>query len=169
LNAKIAKELKGVEMGNVETLRAMMYKHDLPPDVDALSHEVIGAAIEVHRELGPGLLEKIYEEALAHELALRGIQVERQVDVPIYYKDVQIRGQRLDLLVQRSIIVEIKALASLQECHPAQLLSQLRAARLPLGLLFNFHASMLKHGMKRIVNERVAPARPLIPTPSPTS
>jgi GxxExxY protein len=147
----------------------MMTRHDLPPGVDALSSRIIGAAIEVHRELGPGLLEKIYEEALAHELLLNGIHVERQADVPVYYQGAQIRGQRLDLLVERSIIVEIKAVSSLQEAHPAQLLSQLRAAKLPLGLLFNFHASVLKQGMKRIINERVAPPLPLVRTPSPPS
>ena len=156
-------------MGTLETARTMMTRHDLPPGIDALSNRVIGAAIEVHRELGPGLLEKIYEEALAYELSLNGIRVERQIDVPVYYKDVQIRGQRLDLLIDRAIIVEIKAVAMIQEVHPAQLLSQLRAARLPLGLLLNFHAPILKQGLKRVINERIAPPVPLICPPSPPS
>jgi GxxExxY protein len=116
----------------------------------ALTHAVIGAAIEVHRELGPGLLESIYEEALSHELALRGICFERQKQVDVAYKDLVIKGQRLDLLVEGVLVVEIKSVSKLPDVALAQTLSYLRATGLKRALLINFGEALLKDGIKRI-------------------
>ncbi len=123
-------------------------------EVEELSRRIIGAAIEVHSTLGPGLLELIYEEALCVELAAAGIRYERQAEVVIDYKGHPLRGQRLDLLVDRAIVAELKSVAMIQDVHKAQLLSYLRAARLPLGLLINFNAGRLKDGIRRVINER---------------
>jgi len=117
---------------------------------DELTGAVIGAAIEVHRILGPGLLESIYEEALCHELGLRGIHFERQKPVDVVYKDIVIKGQRLDLLVEGVLIVEIKSLSTLPEVAMAQVLSHLHAAGLKRALLINFGERLLKDGIKRI-------------------
>lgn len=117
-----------------------------------LTDLVIGAAIEVHRELGCGLLESIYEEALCHELAIRAIPFERQKDVDVIYKGFRIKGQRLDLLVNGSLVVELKATSSHHEVFTAQLWSYLKSTRLPLGLLLNFGLPTLKQGIKRIAN-----------------
>jgi GxxExxY protein len=116
---------------------------------DPLTHAVIGAAMEVHRVLGPGLLEKIYEEALCHELTLRRLAFERQKATDIVYKELVITGQRLDLLVENAL-VEIKSLAKLPEVAMAQTLSYLRATRLSRALLINFGERLLKDGLTRI-------------------
>jgi GxxExxY protein len=137
----------------------LVQKGDLPLEVERISHEIIGCAIAVHRELGPGLLEKIYEDALIYELGLRSIRVERQVDIVIPYKGVELRGQRLDLLVGGLVVVEVKSVSALLDVHSAQLLSYLRAARLPLGLLLNFNVTLLKTGLERVFNERSPHAR----------
>jgi GxxExxY protein len=121
----------------------------------ALSHEVIGAAIEIHRVLGPGLLESVYELALCKELWFRGISVERQVGVPIRYKGTSLEcSVKLDLLVQRSVIVEVKAVESITKIHKAQLLTYLRLKGLWLGLLLNFNVELLRDGVRRILNGR---------------
>ena len=117
---------------------------------DALTHAVIGAAIEVHRVLGPGLLESIYEEALCHEFGLRGIRCERQKPVDVVYKDIVIKGQRLDLLVEGALVVELKSVSTLPEVAMAQVLSYLRATGLKRALLINFGEQLLKNGLKRI-------------------
>lgn len=117
---------------------------------DELTETIIGAAIEVHRTLGPGLLESIYEEALCYELDLRGIHVERQVEVNIAYKGVVIRGQRLDILVDKEVIVELKSVSKLPEVATAQALSYLKATGLKRALLLNFGAKRLIDGIKRI-------------------
>jgi len=120
---------------------------------DQLSNGIIGAAIEVHRALGPGLLESAYEECLAHELRLRGIGFERQVPLPVIYKGVRLDcGYRLDLLVEDLVIVELKAVDALMPIHEAQLLTYLRMRGRWLGLLINFNTPALKHGLKRLVN-----------------
>ena len=116
---------------------------------DALTEEIIGAAIEVHRILGPGLLESIYEEALCHELSLRGIEVQRQVEVLVRYKEHAIAGQRLDLVVAGEVVVEIKSLRSLPEVAAAQVLSYLKASGLKRGLLINFGEQKLVSGVTR--------------------
>jgi len=125
---------------------------DLPRELDEASNRIIGAAIEVHRHLGPGLLESIYERALVHELRLRGMSVRQQVAVSVMYKDLVLDGQRLDLLVDPGVIVEIKAVEKLAPIHQAQLISYLKTTGMRLGLLINFNHRLLKNGIKRIVN-----------------
>lgn len=121
-------------------------------DLDRLSHDVIGAAIEVHRALGPGLLESVYEASLVHELKLRGIACESQVRLPLNYKGLELdQGYRLDLVVERALIVEVKSIESLASVHDAQLLSYLRLSGLRIGLLINFNVAVLKDGIKRRV------------------
>ena len=117
---------------------------------DSLTQHIIGAAIEVHRTLGPGLLESIYEEALCYEFELQGINCERQVGVDVMYKGKSIKGQRIDVLVERQVIVEIKSLSKLPDVSTAQLLSYLKATGLKRGLLINFGSKMLRDGLKRI-------------------
>ncbi|MBI4525151.1 MAG: GxxExxY protein [Deltaproteobacteria bacterium] len=117
---------------------------------DALTEKIIGAAIEVHRILGPGLLESIYEEALCVELDLRGVRCQRQIDVDVNYKGRTIKGQRIDLLVAGEVVVELKAVATLPEVATAQVLSYLKATGLKRGLLVNFNAPRLVNGIKRI-------------------
>ena len=116
---------------------------------DELTEKIIGAAIEVHRILGPGLLESIYEEALCHELSLRGIKYERQLDANVYYKDIVISGQRIDLLVEGEVVVEIKALKKLPDVATAQTLSYLKATDKSRALLVNFGQKKLVDGIKR--------------------
>lgn len=117
---------------------------------DALTEKIIGAAIEVHRVLGPGFLESVYEEALCIELQLRGIAFQRQVEVDVAYKGRIIKGQRLDLLVEGEVIVEIKAVTRLPEAATAQVLSYLRATGFKRALLINFGMTRLIDGIKRI-------------------
>jgi len=119
----------------------------------ALSHDVIGAAIEVHRLIGPGLLESMYEIALCKELWLRGLAVERQVSVPLIYKEEHLHCHvKLDLLVERTLIVEIKTVENVMPVHRAQLLTYLRLQNLWLGLLINFNVEVLRHGVRRVLN-----------------
>lgn len=141
-------------------------RFDVPASLNALSERVIGAAIEVHRGLGPGMLEGIYEEAFVHELGLRGIEVQTQVELPLRYKGVVLRGQRLDLLVERMLIIEIKAVESVAEVHLAQLVSYLRAAELQLGLLINFCCPRLVDGVHRRINSRASGSPFCAPAPS---
>jgi len=111
---------------------------------DNLTQQIIGAAIEVHRTLGPGLLESIYEEALCHEFALRSIRYQRQVEIDVIYKGKVIKGQRIDVLVEDEVIVEIKSLSKLPEVSMAQVLSYLKATGLKRALIINFGAKMLR-------------------------
>jgi GxxExxY protein len=122
------------------------------PELDALANNVIGAAIEVHRRTGPGLDEILYESALSVEFRLRGIEFARQVIVPVLYKGEVIGEKRLDLIVDRRLIVEIKAVESLSALHKAQLHTYLKIMNLKLGLLINFNCPVLKDGIKRVVN-----------------
>ena len=117
---------------------------------DELTKQIIGAAIEVHRILGPGLLESIYEEALCHELQLRGIIAERQVEVDVIYKGIVIKGQKLDMLVSKEVVVELKAVSKLPDVATAQTLSYLKATGLKRALLLNFGEKRLVDGIKRI-------------------
>jgi GxxExxY protein len=122
--------------------------------LDSITRRIIGAAIEVHRHLGPGLLESAYESCLAYELRQIGFKVEEQKALPVLYKGVKLDcGYRLDLLVEDSVIVEVKAIESLNPIHDAQLLSYLRLADKRVGLLINFHVRVLKNCLKRLVNE----------------
>lgn len=117
-----------------------------------VSNQVIGAAIEVHRELGLGLLESAYEECLAHELSLRGIPFVRQLDVPLDYKGVRLDvGYRIDLLVNDVLIIELKTVQKILPIYEAQLLTYLRLLQKPVGLLLNFSVSVLKDGIVRRV------------------
>ena len=119
---------------------------------DEFSPQIIGAAIEVHRMIGPGLLESVYEECLAHELGLLGITFERQKPLPVEYKGVQLDcGYRLDLLVENAVVVEIKACAALTPLHEAQLLSYMKLGGWKLGLLINFNVPLLKSGIRRMI------------------
>lgn len=117
---------------------------------DPLTERIIGAAIEVHRLLGPGLLESIYEQALEVELQLRGIPCQRQVDVQVIYKDHVIKGQKIDMIVAQEVIVEVKSLSKLPEVATAQLLSYLKSTGLKRGLLLNFGCPRLVDGIKRL-------------------
>jgi len=117
-----------------------------------LTEKIIGAAIEVHRALGPGLLESIYEECLAIELQLKGIGFERQKLLPIEYKGCPVAANlKIDLLVENHVVVELKAVENLLPVHAAQLLTYMKLSRLSLGLLINFHVPTLKDGLKRMV------------------
>ncbi|HLF04401.1 MAG TPA: GxxExxY protein [Dehalococcoidia bacterium] len=114
---------------------------------------IIGAAIEVHRTLGPGLLESAYEACLAYELLERGLKVEQQKPLPLVYKEVTLDcGYRLDLLVENAVIVEIKAVDRAQPIHQAQLLSYLKLSGCEVGLLINFNVTVLKEGIHRLIN-----------------
>ncbi|MDP2785316.1 MAG: GxxExxY protein [Sulfurimicrobium sp.] len=117
---------------------------------DEITKKIIGAAIEVHQILGPGLLESVYEEALCHEFGLRAIGFERQFAVDVYYKNCVISSQRLDLLVEDEVVVEIKSLRNLPEVAMAQVLSYLKATGLKRGLIVNFGEKQLINGIKRI-------------------
>jgi GxxExxY protein len=120
--------------------------------INEITHAIIGAAIEVHRTLGPGLLESAYEECLAHELSQRAIPFERQRPLPLEYKAVRLDcGYRLDLLVAGLVVVEIKSVEALQPIHDAQLLTYLRLGGWSTGLLINFNVVVLKDGIRRRV------------------
>ncbi len=120
---------------------------------DELSKNIIGAAIEVHRNLGPGLLESAYEECLCYELASKRISFERQKNLPIAYKGVHLDcGYRIDLLVEKLVIIELKTVEHIEPIHEAQLLTYLKLSDLWLGLLINFNVPVLKEGIYRIVN-----------------
>jgi GxxExxY protein len=119
---------------------------------EELTSEIVGAAIEVHRALGPGLLESAYEECLCRELELRQIQFQRQVALPVSYRGLQLDcGYRLDLVVEEKVVLEIKAVDSLAPIHQAQLMTYLRLSGLRAGLLMNFNVVLMKDGIKRIV------------------
>jgi GxxExxY protein len=121
-------------------------------DVNDLTHGILGAAIEVHRRLGPGLLESTYQRCVEIELGRRGIGFQRQVSVPIRYRGVTLReAYRIDLLVEEAVIVELKAVAALDPIFSAQVLTYLRLAELPVGLLINFNVPVLKKGIRRLV------------------
>lgn len=120
-------------------------------ELDGLAHAVIGAAIEVHRHLGPGYLESIYEEALAVELGLRGVPFERQKPFAVSYKGHDIGEGRVDFLVRKELLVELKAVEALASIHKAQVISYLKAMDHHLGLLINFNVPVLKTGIQRVV------------------
>ncbi len=121
---------------------------------DELTGRIIGAGIEIHRQLGPGLLESTYEECLCHELGLLQIPFERQKPLPVVYKDTKLDcGYRLDLVVNERVIVELKTVEELLPIHEAQLLTYLKLSNLPVGLLINFNVPVLVQGVKRLVNK----------------
>jgi len=121
-------------------------------EFDELSRNVIGCAIEVHRNLGPGLLESTYRQCLACELSHAGIAFQMEVPLPVRYKDLLLDcGYRIDLLVRRDLIVEIKSVETLLPIHQAQILTYMRLANVSLGLLINFNVTKLQNGIKRLV------------------
>lgn len=121
-------------------------------EFDAVSGKIIGCAIEVHRLLGPGLLESAYEECMAYELRSIGLTVERQKPIPVIYKEIKLGcGYRLDLLVNNCVIVELKSIEIFAPVHEAQILTYMRFAGVKTGLLINFNVTVLKNGLKRYV------------------
>jgi GxxExxY protein len=122
-------------------------------EINQLTERVIGACIEIHKALGPGLLESAYEECLCHELRLVGVKFERQRPLPVAYKGVQLDcGYRLDVVVESKLIVELKTVEVLAPIHDAQLLTYLKLSGMTVGLLINFNVPVLRRGIKRLVN-----------------
>jgi GxxExxY protein len=118
-----------------------------------LSKMIIGCAIEVHKQLGPGLLESAYQECLYYELKQAGMKVTKEKPMPIVYKEVKLdHGYRIDLLVEEKVVIEIKTVEAFNEVHTAQVLTYLRLGNYKLGLLLNFQTTILKNGIKRIIN-----------------
>ena len=125
-------------------------------EINKLSNIIIGAAIEVHKTLGPGLLESAYEQCMCHELGLRGLSFERQKELPVSYKGMKLNcGYRLDIVVEKAIILELKSCDKIEAIHRAQLLTYLKISGLSLGLLLNFNVPIMRDGIVRIVNKFV--------------
>ena len=123
-------------------------------DINELSSRIIGAAIEVHKELGPGLLESAYEECLSHEFSFRNFSFDRQKSLPLMYKGKKLDcGYRLDMVVENAIILELKSCEKIEPIHKAQLLTYLKLSGLHLGLILNFNTTLMRDGIVRIVNE----------------
>ncbi|MBA4407363.1 GxxExxY protein [bacterium] len=121
-------------------------------ETNELTGKIIGAAIEVHKQLGPGMLESAYEECLCYELSLCGLRVERQKPIPVVYKEIKLEcGYRTDLLVENKVVVELKAQDIILPVHEAQILTYLRFANIKIGLLINFNVTVLKNGIKRFI------------------
>lgn len=117
-----------------------------------ITETIIGCAIEVHKQLGPGLLESAYEECLCYELQERGLVVARQKPVPVFYKDIKLDcGYRMDLLVENQVVVELKTIEEINPVHEAQILTYMKFAEMKVGLLINFYVKMLKDGIRRFV------------------
>ncbi len=128
-------------------------------DLNQITHGIIAAAIEVHRHLGPGLLESAYQECVCHELSRMGLSFTREVHVPLSYKGLTIGcSYRIDLLVEDEVVVELKSIEQILPVHSAQLLTYLKAANKQVGLLINFNVLVLKHGIKRLVNDYAGPS-----------
>ena len=122
-----------------------------------ISKRIIGCAIEVHRKLGPGLLESAYQECLYFELQQAGLNVKKEKPMPIIYKDVKLdHGYRIDLLIENKVVVEIKTVENFHNVHIAQVLTYLSLGKYKLGLLLNFHTTVLKNGIKRVINKNLA-------------
>jgi len=118
-----------------------------------ISNIILGCAIEVHRQLGPGLLESAYQECLYYELIKAGLDVQKEKPMPIIYKDVKLdHGYRIDLLVNNKVVIEIKTVEAFTDVHTAQVLTYLKLGNYKLGLLLNFYVTTLKNGIKRVIN-----------------
>jgi GxxExxY protein len=146
LDAEDAEIGEREEEGNRERIR-----EEPGSELDAIASRVIGAAIEVHRHLGPGFLEVVYEEALSVEFRLRSIPFERQKAISVGYKEIPVGEGRLDFLVAGRLIVELKAIEGPAPIHKAQVISYLKVTRLRLGLLINFNVPILKNGLQRVI------------------
>ncbi len=126
---------------------------ELSEALNNLSYQIIGCAIEVHRVLGPELLESAYQNCLIFELKKAGLKVEKQISLPIIYKSIELdHGYRIDLLVNNQIVIELKTVEELTDVHKAQVLTYLKLGNFPLGLLINFHSKILKNNIKRYIN-----------------
>lgn len=122
-------------------------------ELDAITYQIIGLSIEVHKELGPGLLESAYQECLWYELKNSGLQVEKQKALPIIYKDIKLdHGYRIDLLVENKVVLELKTVEAFSDIHFAQIITYLKLGNYPLGLLINFDSKILKNNIKRFIN-----------------
>jgi GxxExxY protein len=122
-------------------------------ELNNLSYQIIGCAIEVHRILGSGLLESAYQNCLIYELKKAGLKVEKEISLPIVYKNIELNhGYRIDLLVNEQIVIELKTVEELTDVHKAQVLTYLKLGDFPLGLLINFHSKILKKNIKRYIN-----------------
>lgn len=126
---------------------------ELSDELNALSYKVIGLAIEVHRTLGPGLLESAYQACLIYELQKAGLKVEKEVGIPIKYKEIKLdQGYRMDLLIENILVIELKTVEEFTSVHFAQILTYLKLGNYPLGLLINFNSKILKNNIKRFIN-----------------
>lgn len=122
-------------------------------EINELTYKVIGLAIEVHKELGPGLLEFAYQECLFYELKNAGLKVEKEKVLPVIYKDIKLdHGYRIDLLIENTLVIEIKTVENFTDVHFAQILTYLKLGNHPIGLLMNFHSKILKNNIKRFIN-----------------
>ncbi len=137
-----------------------MTRTEIPHELNDLSHRVIGCAIEVHKELGPGLLESVYEAALCYELVRANIPYQQQLTYQGSYKGSPLPPQRIDLLVDHSIILELKAVRAVEDTHLAQLVSYLLLTDKPLGLLINFNTPTIQKGLHRRINSRASCLHP---------
>ncbi|MGZ9676742.1 GxxExxY protein [Flavobacterium sp. GNP001] len=125
----------------------------IPADLESLSYKIIGLAIEVHRQLGPGLLESAYQQCLFYEIKKAGLKVEKEVMLPIIYKEIKIdHGYRIDLLIEDKLVVELKTVESFTSVHFAQIITYLKLGQYPLGLLINYNSKILKNNIKRFIN-----------------
>lgn len=126
---------------------------ELSEELNALSYKIIGLAIEVHRELGPGLLESAYQQCLFYEIQKAGLKVEKEIMLPIIYKEIKFdQGYRIDLLIEDKLVIELKTVESYTSIHFAQILTYLKLGNYPLGLLINYNSKILKNNIKRFIN-----------------
>lgn len=122
-------------------------------EINELSYKIIGLAIDVHKELGPGLLESAYQECLFYEIKNAGLKVEKELALPITYKDIKLdHGYRIDLLIENKLVLELKTVENFTDVHSAQILTYLKLGNYPLGLLINFDSKILKNSIKRFIN-----------------
>lgn len=126
---------------------------EIPANLESLSYKIIGLAIEVHRQLGPGLLESTYHQCLYYEIKKAGLKVEKELTLPILYKEIKLNhGYRIDLLIEDRLVIELKTVESFTSVHFAQILTYLRLGNYPLGLLINYNSKILKNNIKRFIN-----------------
>ena len=126
---------------------------EISEELNALSYQVIGLAIEVHRNLGPGLLESAYQACLIYELKKANLKVEKEIPLPIHYKEIKLeQGYRIDLLIESKLVIELKTVEEFTTVHYAQILTYLKLGNYKLGLLLNFYVTTMKNGIKRVIN-----------------
>ena len=126
---------------------------EIPLDLESLSYKIIGLAIEVHRQLGPGLLESAYQQCLYYEIKKTGLKVEKEITLPIIYKDITLdQGYRIDLLIEDKLVIELKTVENFTSVHFAQILTYLKLGNYPLGLLINYNSKILRNNIKRFIN-----------------